>query len=260
MQIEGSTILVTGANRGLGAAFVGALLARGARKIYAGMRIPASVVGHDDRVVVMKLDVTRPESIEAAADRCRDINILISNAGVTCMHPVLATKDETCFEETLAVNFWGPLRLSRALAPILSGKGSAAGILYILSMASFLPALGAEIYSSSKAAAGMMALGVREELKSSGITVSLAYPGFIETSMSDAFPVPKAPTSLVAERCLDGFLADETSIFPDVFADMTRECLHTRMAEILNEPSATLTRLVGAYVERMTGTNRQAAF
>lgn len=247
MRIEGSTVLVTGANRGLGASFVNALLDQGAGKVYAGMRTPTAAEG---RVVPVALDVTDPGAIEDAVERCADVDIVICNAGVTCMQTPLAAEDETLFQQVMDVNFWGPLRLSRAFAPILRSKGDAAGILYILSMASLLPAPGAQIYSSSKAAAAMMALGVREELKPFGVTVSLAYPGFIDTSMSDAFPVPKAPTGLVAERCLNGFLAGDTSIFPDVFAQITRDGLLNEMPQVLSEPVTFLKGLVGKFLER----------
>jgi len=97
MGIDGCTALVTGANRGIGAAFVRVLLEGGARKVYAGARDVTSLAGavaeHGDRLVPVRLDVTNASDRQAAAEECPYVDLVVSNAGVTCLGPVLEVDD-----------------------------------------------------------------------------------------------------------------------------------------------------------------------
>lgn len=84
MKIENSVVLVTGANGGIGRAFVHELLKRGASKIYVGARDTASLaplLAESDKLVALELDVTKPEQIANAAKAAGDITLLINNAG-----------------------------------------------------------------------------------------------------------------------------------------------------------------------------------
>ena len=97
MQLSGRIALVTGANRGVGAALVDALMERGARKVYAGARDVSSLDGaasrHGSRLVPIQLDVTKRSDIDAAADMCFDVEVLVSNAGLAPAGPVLETSE-----------------------------------------------------------------------------------------------------------------------------------------------------------------------
>ena len=126
MNVNGSTVLVTGANRGLGARLVGELLVAGAHRVYAAARDPRLVdrrVSADPRVHVLALDVTDDRSVQAAAERAADVNLLINNAGVLGFGGAL-DGDLELFQRDLATNYLGTLRVSRALAPALDAQPS----------------------------------------------------------------------------------------------------------------------------------------
>lgn len=245
MEIAGRRALVTGANRGLGEQFVEALLARGAGRVYAGARNPETlsslVSRHPDRVVPVRLDVTDPGDVREAAAR-RDVDLLVSNAGRACFSPVLAAPDERLFRSAFEVNFYGPLALVRALGPQLRARRG--GVLFVLSLAALVVSRSSPIYSASKAAAMMLAMGVRSELKRDGVVVTSSFPGFIDTDMSARAEVPKAPPRLVADRSLDGWQTERTAVFPDRLAELVEDAVLTNMAAVLDDPQALMTQLV----------------
>ena len=245
------TAVVTGANRGLGRAFVEELVERGADRVYAAARSLADcaelVQRFGARVQPVRLDLADPASIDAAVAAVDGVDLLVSNAGISMIGPFF-DHPEADLRHMFEVNLWGPQRLLRGLLPQL--RASRGGILQVLSMAALLPALSAEGYSASKAAAMMAAHGNRHALRDDGIAVTLCYPGFVDTAMGDAFAVPKAPPRLVAARALDEWLAGETSSFPDVFAAMTRDALRTQMDRVLSEPGRLLEAMVGDFLQR----------
>ena len=248
-DIEGSTVLVTGANGGIGSRFVEALSDRGATKIYAAVRRPDSCdalrARFGGRISVLPLDLADAASIDAAIVLAKDIDLLISNAGQTLLTPLLET-DMAAMRALFEVNLFGPHRLAAGLLPVLRERRG--GIIAVLSMAALLPVAGAESYCASKAAAVMLAHGLRTASREDGVRVSLVYPGFVDTPMAESFAAPKASPRRVADRALDGWLAGETSIFPDQFAAMTRDALLNEMPRILNEPGDLLADIVGAFV------------
>ena len=245
------TALVTGANRGLGLAFVEELVDRGARRVWAAARNVADcaplVERFGDTVCPVTLDLADPASIEAAAAAVFGVDLIVSNAGVSMIAPFL-DQAEADQRRMFEINVWGPQRLIRALLPQLrEGRG---GVLYVLSMASLLPALSAEGYSASKAAAMMMGHGMRHALMGDGVGVTLSYPGFIDTDLGRNFDVPRAPPRLVAARAIDDWQAGLTSSFPDVFSRMTRDALCERMDRVLTEPGKLLEEMVVDFMGR----------
>src|SRR4051794_31279505 len=131
MKLDNATVLITGANRGLGLAFAREALARGARKVYAAARDPASITLAG--VVPITLDVTRPDDIAAAARACGDVTLLINNAGIAATGGFLTEDAAASAQRHLDTNFFGPLRLTQAFAPILAANGGGA-ILNVLSV------------------------------------------------------------------------------------------------------------------------------
>jgi NAD(P)-dependent dehydrogenase (short-subunit alcohol dehydrogenase family) len=246
MELSGRVALVTGANRGVGAALVDALVERGARKVYAGARDPASladaVTRHGSRIVPIRLDVTSRADIDGAAAACPDVEVLVSNAGLAPAGPVLETSDELT-REVFEVNVFGPIALVGAFAPMLTRHGG--GLLFINSVTGLVVSRSSPVYGASKAAARMLALGLREQLRASGVVVTTSHPGFIDTDMAAGVPYPKASPRSVADASLDGLAAELTVVFPDALAVLVADALVTRMPEVLVEPQQVMTELTG---------------
>jgi NAD(P)-dependent dehydrogenase (short-subunit alcohol dehydrogenase family) len=212
MQIEGQVVVVTGANRGLGRRLVEGLLARGATRVYAGARNPATVLD-DPRVVPVRIDLLDQASIRSAAETAADATIVINNASTSAFaSPLDADRDAVHGE--MAVNYDGTFDVIRAFVPVLvhNGGGAVVNVLSLLSLASTPPMAG---YSASKAAAHSLTQALRPVLREQGISVHGVYPGGIDTDMLAGFDVPKSPPAQVAEGILDGLAADEEDIFPD---------------------------------------------
>ena len=186
MQVQGCTALVTGANRGLGRAIVDALLAAGAAKVYATARDPTLLHALADasggRVAVRELDVTRDDQVAAAAGACRDITLLINNAGINRNQGLLAAKSLDDAKAEMASNYFGTLAMCRAFAPVLkrNGGGTIVNVLSILAKAT-IPAMGS--LCASKAASLRMTEGVRAELAAQGTLVVAVMTGALDTDM-----------------------------------------------------------------------------
>jgi NAD(P)-dependent dehydrogenase (short-subunit alcohol dehydrogenase family) len=187
MKIEDCVALVTGANRGIGAAFVRVLLEAGARKVYAAARDPRStaalVAEFPDRCVAVPLDVTDTSQVAAAAAACGDVSLLVNNAGAFANRLLIGAPDMSAAREEMEVNYFGPLALSRAFAPVLARNGGGA-IVNVLSAAAIvnLPVMGG--YGPSKAAARSMSAGVRAELAEQGTQVTALIVGSVDTRMA----------------------------------------------------------------------------
>ena len=214
MDITETTVLVTGANRGLGRALVDALLTRGAGRVYAAARDLSSIERRDDdRAVPLALDLTSQPQIHAAAEQASDVRLLINNASTAAFTDPFST-DRAALEQELQTNYLGTLDAILAFAPVIerNGGGAVVNVLSLLSLASMPPMAG---YSASKAAAHSMTQALRPGLRARGIDVHGVYPGGIDTDLLAGFDVPKAPPADVAEGILDGIAASREDIFPD---------------------------------------------
>ncbi|NKI42077.1 SDR family oxidoreductase [Streptomyces physcomitrii] len=216
MKIEGSIALVTGANRGLGRHFVQQLLDRGAAKVYAAARRPETV--DVPGAIPLALDITDPAAVAAAAAGAPDLTLLVNNAGTTTGSH-LVTGDLTTIRQEIDTNFYGPLAMIRAFAPILARNGGG-GILNVNSRLSWLSYPGAGAYAASKAAAWSMTNGVRLELAGQGTQVTGLYLSATDTDMMAGWDIPKNDPADVVTVALDGLEAGA----PEVLADQeTRE-------------------------------------
>jgi NAD(P)-dependent dehydrogenase (short-subunit alcohol dehydrogenase family) len=219
MYIKDSVALVTGANRGIGRAFIDALLERGAGRIYATARDLATldpVVRLDPkRIRALKLDVTKPGDARAAAEQAKDVNLLINNAGMLSTGR-LADMPVESVRGDMETNFFGLLHTTTAFAPVLErNKGSIVNILSLLSLAS-MPGVAA--YNASKAAGWSLTLSFRADLAKRGIRVHGVFPGAVDTEMARPFEIPKPPAIEVARATLTGVDADEEDIYPDAMS------------------------------------------
>jgi len=217
VKLANATVLITGANRGLGAAFAREALARGARKIYAAARDPASVTLAG--VVPIRLDVTKASEIAAAARECGDMTLLINNAGIAATGGFLTETSLASAQRHLATNFYGPLRLTQAFAPVLAAHGGGA-ILNVLSIASWIsgPLLG--VYGMSKSAAWAMTNGVRTELREQKTQVLALHVSFVDTDLTKGLDVPKLAPADVVRTALDALEAGASEVLAD---ELTRK-------------------------------------
>lgn len=212
MNIEGRTVVVTGANRGLGRSLVEALLQRGAAKVYATVR-DVTTAPSDPRVVALRLDLQDRSSIVAAAQRAGDATLLINNASTAAFAGPLDA-DPDAVRAEMQVNFEGTFDVIRAFVPVLerNGGGAIVNVLSLLSLASTPPMTG---YSASKAATHSLTQALRPVLKAKAITVHGVYPGGIDTDMLAGVDAPKTAAHEVAAGLLDGLVAGEEDVFPD---------------------------------------------
>jgi len=225
MDIKNAVVLVTGANRGLGQAFVNELLAAGVKKVYAAARDPSTITVQG--VERVKLDVTRPEDIAAAARRCSDVTLLINNAGVSRGSPFLAAGSAAAARSELETNFFGPLAMSQAFAPVLQANGGGA-IVNVLSVLSWLNLSGAATYSASKSAAWSLTNGLRNELRGQGTQVLALHVGFMDTDMTKGIDAPKANPRDVVRQTLEAMAAGSEEVLAD---DLTRQVKRGLSAE-----------------------------
>jgi NAD(P)-dependent dehydrogenase (short-subunit alcohol dehydrogenase family) len=215
MQVEGCVAFVSGANRGVGACFVEKLLEQGARKVYAGARDIRALDGYDPRVVPVELDITNTGQVARSAALAGDANLLVNNAGINRLEPVLAATDPNAARAEMEVNYFGTLEMIRAFAPSLRLSGGAiVNVSSILARVS-LPSMAS--LCASKAAALRMTEGVRAELAPYGVRVLAILPGAIDTDMSRDFPGPKlAPAEVylgaMAQQIAAGLAADRQAV------------------------------------------------
>src|SRR5437879_3293389 len=209
MNIENKTILITGANRGIGRALVNEALRRGAKRVYAGMRSGA-VENTDKRVTPLTLDVTNTEQIQAAAQKVESLDVLINNAGVALYDDLT---DRASLEESLAVNFFGMHGVTQAFLPML--RRSKGAIVNNLSLVALAPLPIIPGYSISKAAAANMTQSLRALLAARGVTVHAVFLGPVDTDMNRGFDIPKASPASAAKGIVDAPEKGEEDIFPD---------------------------------------------
>lgn len=217
MNIKGSVALVTGANRGLGAAFAHALLAEGASTVYGAAR--SDFTPTEPGLVPVRLDVTDAEQVAALARQLSDVDIVINNAGVfhgaTALDPDLATG----LRADLETNLFGTLHVSQAFAPVLGANGGGA-LVNVLSVASWRSLPGFAAYAPSKAAAWSLTNALRLELRENGTLVVGVHVGYIDTDMTAGITAPKNSPEEVVGHVLRALEKDEEEVLVD---DVTRQ-------------------------------------
>lgn len=208
MNIQNKTILITGANRGIGRALVDEALRRGAKKVYAGTRSVLEIA--DERVTPVALDVTDASQVKNAVEQVDSLDVLINNAGIAIYDDL--TNSEV-IEKHLAVNFLGLLRVTHAFLPALRrSRGAIVNNLSMVGLAA-LPIIPA--YSISKAAAFNVTQSLRALLVGQGVRVHAVILGPVDTDMNRGFDIPKASRESAAAGIFDGLEKGEDEIFPD---------------------------------------------
>lgn len=231
MNIEKKTILITGANRGIGRALVDEALRRGAKRVYAGTRGQLQIA--DQRVTPLTLDVTNATQIQRAVEEVGSLDILINNAGVAIYDDL---SNLEVIEKHLAVNFLGLLKVTQAFLPAL--KRSKGAIVNNLSLAGLAALPVIPSYSISKAAAFNLTQSLRAFLAGQGVTVHAVVLGPIDTDMSRGFEIPKATPETAAEGIFEGLQRGEDEIFPDPGSEPLAEGWRTGAAKELERQFA----------------------
>lgn len=230
MQIDHATVLITGANRGIGLAFTRELLARGARKVYAGARDPASVTLRG--VEPLRLDVTRPEDVAAAVARAGDATLVINNAGIGAFGGFLAADSEAVTRRLFETNFFGMLRVSQAFAPVLKENGGGA-LLNVLSIASWINGAQLAGYAASKSAAWSLTNALRHELAAQKTQVTALHMAFVDTDLVRTLDQPKASPDDIVRRALDGLEAGLDEVIGDARTQHVKQHLSADAASYL---------------------------
>lgn len=220
MKIENSTILVTGANRGIGLAIVEKALEKGAAKVYATYRSEgnrATLEALGDKVVPVQLDLGDKASIANLPNEVSSLDILINNAGIFTGTNILEDTEEQ-LRNDVETNLFGTLAVVKALLPIIknSDGGAIANLSSVAGLAS-MPGFGG--YSASKAAVHSITQSIRGTLKADGISVHGVYPGPVATRLTEGFEMDTTPASVVADKILEGIENGVEDIFPDAMSE-----------------------------------------
>jgi NAD(P)-dependent dehydrogenase (short-subunit alcohol dehydrogenase family) len=239
LTIADKTVLVTGANRGLGRALVDEVVRRGAKRVYAATRQP--MVVQDERVTPLIFDVTDPAQIQAAVGRVESLDILINNAGVSVPDDL---SDRSAFDRHLAVNLYGTLDVTQAFVPSLTRSHGAVVNVVSLGAIAAVPVLPA--YSVSKAASLSVTQSLRALLAGRGVSVYAVMPGPIDTDMVRALDIPKTAPKDVARATLDGVESGEEEIFPDQMSQLVAEGWRAGVSKELERQNAALVQPIAA--------------
>ncbi|HEY2505256.1 MAG TPA: SDR family oxidoreductase [Streptosporangiaceae bacterium] len=230
VRIQGSRVLVTGAGRGLGRVLAEMLVERGAAVVYGGARDPAAVT--TPGVTPVRLDITDSGQVAAAATTCRDVDIVINNAGVMRLAPLLAAPDTKAARDEIEVNFFGTLAMCRAFALVLAANGGGA-LVNVLSIVSWFANPLNSSYCASKSAAWALTNAARIELRHQGTLVTGVFAGVIDTDMGQPFDyLPKISPQSVAGQTLDGIEAGAEEVLCDERTRKVKASLPHDQAEI----------------------------
>ena len=216
MKIDNATVLVTGANRGIGLVFTRELLTRGARKVYAGARDPSSV--KQPGVEAIRLDITKPEEVAAAVARAGDVTLVINNAGIAQVGGFLAADSEEAARRQLETNFFGMLRVSKAFAPVLKANGGGA-LINVLSIVSWINGGQLAADAATNSAAWSLTNSLRHELAPQHTQVLALHMAFVDTDLARGLDGPKTSPEDIVKSALDGLEAGLDEVLAD---DRTR--------------------------------------
>lgn len=177
------TVVITGANRGIGLALTQLYLSRG-DTVYAICRQPSDELKQSDAKVIEGIDVTDEESLKKLKAELQGVRIelLINNAGIL-RDEQLGSIDYDSIREQFEVNAIGPLRVTETLKPQLQRNGKVAVITSRMGSIADNTSGGRYGYRMSKAALNAAAMSLVHDLQPQGVTVAILHPGYVQTDM-----------------------------------------------------------------------------
>jgi NAD(P)-dependent dehydrogenase (short-subunit alcohol dehydrogenase family) len=209
MEITGSTVVVTGGQRGLGRALVDAFLTAGAAKVYATARKPHD--SDDGRIVPVALEVSDAASVAELAAHAGDATVVVNNAGIPLRTPLLTVEIDSV-REAFDTNVFGPLRVTQAFAPHLARNGGGA-VVNISSVAAW--AAGTAGYGATKAALWSLTNSLRVELAGQHTAVLGVHLSYTDTDMTAALDYHKYSAADAATTIVDALAAGATEVLVD---------------------------------------------
>ena len=231
---------MSGANRGIAPPLSAGCWR--APNVYAAARDPqklAALAQREARVIPIALDITDDASVQAAAARLADIDLLVNNAGVALGARLIGAADLSAARQEMEVNYFGLLRMCRAFAPILAANGGGT-LINVLSILARVASPAAGSYSASKASALSLTQAVRAELRAQGTRVIGVLPGYVDTDMTERITAPKIQPIEVVRATLDTLQADQDDVYPGEQATQVADgccriprrssaCLHSQL-------------------------------
>jgi NAD(P)-dependent dehydrogenase (short-subunit alcohol dehydrogenase family) len=223
VTLSNKVALVTGANRGIGAAIVREMLNADIAKVYAAARDPKTLPTFGNpRVVSLQMDITSDTSVRTAVAVAQDVDVLVNNAGTLAFGDYISS-DFEAFEEDMWTNYFGTLRVLRAFTPqfVARKSGTIVNVNSVVGL-SAVPVMAG--YSASKAALHSLTQSLRGTLEKDDVTVIGVYPGPIETDLAKPVPYPeKATPDSAAVNIVKGIAEGQTYIFPDPMAQQVEQ-------------------------------------
>jgi len=228
-DIKDKTALVTGANRGIGKIITETFLQQGAKKVYAAVRntdkaLPL-IEKYGKRIEAVQIDLEKPETIIAASQHIKDVEVVVNNAGVNTRSTPLDTDAINSLNFEMEINVNGLVRMAQAFAPVLRINGGGAFI-QINSVASIKNIVPIATYSASKAAAYSITQALRSLLSEQGTFVMSVHPGPIATDMIATVPGMleiAEPPEVVADNIMAALSSGDFHVFPDKIAREVKE-------------------------------------
>ena len=247
-HFSGRTALVTGANRGMGTAFVHELMTLGCGTVLATARDVTSleplVAEYGDALRPVHLDLADVTSVVALLDQLGEVDVVVHNAGVSVPGQV-SHVDDAELRAMFEVNVFGPVQLLRGLFDVLVERQ--ARLLVVASSAALLMSRSAPAYAASKRALSDLVHALASELRPRGVDVTIAYPGYVATDMTAAMTLPKASPESVARRCLEALARGDATVFPDVYSADVRAAVDAGELDLVDDPMGTARAFSEAY-------------
>jgi 2-deoxy-D-gluconate 3-dehydrogenase len=208
-DLSGRLAVVTGARRGIGLAFAGALAAAGADVIGvsanvepSGSDVQRAVEAHGRSFTALRADLADPAAVRELSDRLtaggRPIDILVNNAGTIARAPA-AEHSDAAWDHVLAVNLSAQFRLTRDVGAAMLARGEGK-VIFVASMLSFQGGINVPGYTASKSAIAGLTRALANEWAGRGVNVNAIAPGYVATDNTEALRDDAARSRAILER------------------------------------------------------------